>query len=387
MSFVGIDVGGTYVKAAAFDAAGEPERVLRTPIPPFLDSTGAAREIDPVALIAVVEALLNDVAFDLDRVDGVLVTGQMAGIAFVDAAGNAVAPLVSWQDMRVTGVEQVAAGLGDAVLARTGDGIRIGLPLVTLTGIERPAGARVTSLLAYVAGALAGVWAPVVHVTDAAAWGLLDVAADAWLPEAVAAAGLSADELPAVSSSLAPVGWCAAFDAPVLCAVGDQQAALLGAGLRSSEVGAHIATGGHVSVISTSLESPAQLRPYFGGQFLHTITHQPAGRLLTAVLADTVGHEPTDADWDWAVSAVNNGDPAAAGVLAAVDEIAAAFVSGARRLGAAPGMTIRFSGGLAQKFTPLQDRIVAALDLPYVVFDGDDAALAGLGILSRGLTA
>lgn len=385
MSFVGIDVGGTYVKAARFDHAGVPGSVVREPVPPFLDATGEAREIDPDQLLAAVSSVLSAVTADGDRVDGVLVTGQMAGLAFTDAAGAALAPLVSWQDARVTSVDAVAARLGGAALATTGDGIRVGLPLVSLTGLPRPSGASVTSLVAFVSGSLAGVRAPVVHTTDAASWGLLDVRAAAWSPAALAVVGLAVDDLPLVSSAVVPVGLSSEHAAPVYCAVGDQQAALLGAGLQPGEVSMNIATGGQVSILSASPASPAQVRPYFDGQYLHTITHQPSGRRLTAAVASAVGHAPADGDWSWAVEALRAGDPAAAVVAEAVEEIAGAFVSGARRLGS--GTSIRFSGGLAQKFTPLQDRIVAELGLPYTVFEGDDAALAGLGVLARGLAA
>ena len=51
MSFVGIDVGGTFLKAAILTRAGEVGPVTRLPVPDFLDTLGAAREIDPGRLV------------------------------------------------------------------------------------------------------------------------------------------------------------------------------------------------------------------------------------------------------------------------------------------------------------------------------------------------
>ena len=67
-------------------------------------------------------------------------------------------------------------------------------------------------------------------------------------------------------------------------AIGDQQAALLGAGLQSHELSINCSTGSQVSQITPEFRPAAcQTRCWFGGQFLNTITHIPAGRSLTVL--------------------------------------------------------------------------------------------------------
>jgi xylulokinase len=69
---------------------------------------------------------------------------------------------------------------------------------------------------------------------------------------------------------------------PVFTPVGDQQASLLGVGLREDEVAVNVGTGGQVARIlrEFSYGTHYQTRPYFEDLFLATITHLPAGRLV-----------------------------------------------------------------------------------------------------------
>jgi sugar (pentulose or hexulose) kinase len=256
---------------------------------------------------------------------------------------------------------------------------------VTLAHLGVPEGARVTSLLAFVAGALGGVRAPVVHVTDAAAWGMYDLRADQWSEATLDLVGLDTVDMPDVTWELAPVG--ARAGVPVMCAIADQQASLLGAGLGEGvpQVSVNLATGCQVSVVSDSIASPAQTRPYLPARgrrrYLHTVTHLPAGRLLTAAVLEARGS--TDrADWQWAVGSVGSDSR----VGAAVDTIVAAIVAAVDRLGAR-GLPVRFSGGLVQQFAPIRDRLLQELAVAGSVFPGDDASLAGLGRLVAGSRA
>jgi len=87
-----------------------------------------------------------------------------------------------------------------------------------------------------------------------------------------------------VTSSISPVGISAEFACPVFVAVGDQQASLLGAGLKFGEISLNIATGSQVSCISNEALEGTQTRPYFYGDLLTTVTHIPAGRALNVLL-------------------------------------------------------------------------------------------------------
>ena len=373
MSSVGLDVGGTFLKAAWLDDASL--QVTRRPIPDFLDRTGKAREIDPDALMASINDLLDEV-IESRSCERILITGQMAGLAFVDENGRALGPLMSWQDTRFDAVDRVRQKLSPEELACLGDGLRVGLPLVTLHQLAVPSGAFVTSLLGYVAGALADTRASSMNATDAASLGLLDVANCVWSPAALAVAGIEAGQLPTPVCGLASVGSSARFGAQVVTPVGDQQAALMGAGLSEGEVSMNIATGCQVSMVTKVAESPAQLRPYFHGQYLQTVTHLPAGRLLATAVHQDTGHLPPGDEWTLALQHAD--DPGTA-VGRSVQRIASACVDAAHTLGS--GSRIVFSGGVAQKVDAVRELIARDLSLPSRVYSGDDAALEGLGQL------
>jgi sugar (pentulose or hexulose) kinase len=376
VSSLAVDVGGTFIKAAVI-TEGRVGKVVRAPIPEFLDPSGAlgehghAREIDPASLDAAVNEALASLRSGVELDGRVFVSGQMAGLAFVDDTGAALAPLISWQDTRYVDVDRVAAAIGAEPVVDLGDGLRVGSPVVTLASQTRPAGSHVTSLIAYVAGRIAGVRARAVHATDAGSWGLLDTRRGRWSEPACRAAGVAPGSLPCVVAGIEPVS----PGSGVHVAIADQQAALLGAGLEPGWVSVNLATGCQVSLLSDDFGTSAQTRPYFGagfgGRYLHTVTHLPAGRLLAAELRATRGSE----DWDWlARQGLDQ--------LGAVDVVVRGIADAVNRLGAA-GQPILFSGGVIQQLPALQERIVNLTGARGSrVFRGDDAALAGLVMLA-----
>lgn len=154
-------------------------------------------------------------------------------------------------------------------------------------------------------------------------------------------------------------------------AIADQQAALLGAGLEPGWVSVNLATGCQVSVLSDEFSTSVQTRPYFGGRFLHTVTHLPAGRLLAAALRSARGFE----DWEWLATSGME--------LEAVHQVVQGVAGAAGRLNA-KGMPVLFTGGLVQQLPALRERIAIKLRASAVrVFAGDDAALGGLATLAR----
>jgi sugar (pentulose or hexulose) kinase len=376
VSSLAVDVGGTFIKAAVIDD-GHVGPVSRVPIPPFLDSSGEvgelgyAREIDASALDAAVHSVISSVSAGANLDGRVFVSGQMAGLAFIDESGAAAAPLISWQDTRYGDVAAVESAIGSDAVADLGDGVRVGSPVVTLAAHPRPSGCRVTSLLAYLAGRIAGGRAMVVHATDAASWGLLDVRHGEWSKAACRVAGVDPALLPRVTRTVD----VAVPGTGVRVAIGDQQASLLGAGLEPGWVSVNLATGCQVSVLADEFSQDVQTRPYFGsdlgGRYLHTVTHLPAGRLLTSSLITARGSE----DWEWLAGPGMELLDAVGAVIAGISEAAA-------RLGAL-GRPVLFSGGLIQRLPALHARIAAALGASDVrVFEGDDAALAGLARLA-----
>lgn len=380
VSSLAIDVGGTFVKAARISEGQILGNVARVPTPGFLGRNAStieakgAREIDPGALDQALTGALREIRAHSCDIERVYVTGQMAGLAFVDDRGRALAPLISWQDSRYSDIDKVERVLGVNEVERLGDGLRVGLPLVTLAAHKRPRGSFVTSLIAYVAGRLARQRAQFVHVTDAASWGMLDVYASQWSEAACALVGLSQADLPRVTGKMGAV----APSSIVRVAVGDQQAALLGAGLPPGTVSVNLATGCQVSRLDSNISSTVQTRPYFGGLYLHTVTHLPAGRLLRKALIESRGND-SSGDWAW-LRESGDQDPRVFGTGV---HMAVAIKEAIAKL-AATSHPLLLSGGLIQRVAWLRALVLDTLgNPPWTIFGGDDAAIAGLRHLSQ----
>jgi hypothetical protein len=211
---------------------------------------------------------------------------------------------------------------------------------------------------------------------------------------------------------------------PCFPSIGDQQCALLGAALAPGELSLNIATGSQVSLLRPALTfGDYQVRPFFDGGWLNTITHIPAGRaleLLVALLCELAESQgvqapdpwgaiaravdatpETDLTIDLAFFASALGDRGAIGNIhernlsaghlfrAAFERMADTYATCARRL--APDgdwQQLVFSGGLAQNLTALRESIVRRFSARHRVCITPEDTLQGLlsGKLTLSLT-
>ena len=132
MDHLGLDLGTTTISAAVLDADG---RLLCTRTVPGGAAVAGqpwehkqdARGIEHAAL-----SLLDGLLQEFPDIGCVGLTGQMHGIVYVDAAGQLLSPLYTWQDE--TGAQPGANGKSMAarLTARTGYPLASGYGLVTL---------------------------------------------------------------------------------------------------------------------------------------------------------------------------------------------------------------------------------------------------------------
>lgn len=123
---------------------------------------------------------------------------------------------------------------------------------------------------------------PLCHPTNAAATGLYDLRTGGWnrkLTERYANDGIVFPLIgrSAVNFELEGISYQANP------AIGDQQAALLGAGLQTeNSMSFNLGTGAQVARLTQDIRrtSEYQIRPYFRGYYLMTIPHLPSGRAL-----------------------------------------------------------------------------------------------------------
>ncbi|MFJ6128661.1 FGGY family carbohydrate kinase [Streptomyces griseoviridis] len=136
--FIGIDVGTSTVKAAAFDTAGTELAVEARQITLSLDEGVVEQDMDEVyaAVVAVLDALTARLPGPVELAG---LTGQGDGVWLVDAAGRPVRAAASWMDGRAHALVDrwLADGTFEAVFRRTGGALFPGSPGPLLAWLDR----------------------------------------------------------------------------------------------------------------------------------------------------------------------------------------------------------------------------------------------------------
>ena len=270
MDHLGLDLGTTTISAAVLDADG---RLLCTRTVPG----GAAvagqpweRKQDASGIECTALSLLDGLLQEFPDIGCVGLTGQMHGIVYVDAAGQLLSPLYTWQDE--TGAQPGPDGKSTAarLTARTGYPLASGYGLVTLAchqaaGTIPNGAAAVCTIADYLAMRLSGRTAPCLTPSMAASLGLFD--GTDFDREAVRRAGLPERLLPEVSEKAELTGG----RLHVFAALGDNQASFLGAGQgRLDAPLVNIGTGSQFSFFTKERRTVPGLetRPFPGGWLL-----------------------------------------------------------------------------------------------------------------------
>ena len=116
---LGLDLGTTRSKALLLDAEGAEVAVAVVPTP-FQASNGRI-EASAERLISAAATLVATMGTARNRVAAVGIAGMAECGAALDAAGEALAPVIAWHDPRGAEVaEHLARRFGDAVGLRTG---------------------------------------------------------------------------------------------------------------------------------------------------------------------------------------------------------------------------------------------------------------------------
>ncbi|MBT2368389.1 carbohydrate kinase [Streptomyces sp. ISL-10] len=135
--FIGIDVGTSVVKAAAFDASGTALAVESRPV--ALDIRGGHVEQDMDEVYDAVVDVLGALTARGEPVALVGLTGQGDGVWLVDEDGRPVRPAISWMDGRAHELvgEWLASGVFESVFRRTGSAMFPGCPGPVLAWLEQ----------------------------------------------------------------------------------------------------------------------------------------------------------------------------------------------------------------------------------------------------------
>jgi xylulokinase len=417
LSSILLDIGGSYIKSAIIESGKNNFENLRLyPTPEFIDDNSKKRVIPTEELLRVIDAAIEVQLQYKPEAKRIFTSGQMGGYVVKTEKGFEI---VSWQDNRslspkyVDRYEEFEKWLrSSSSFIDTGSEIRPGLPLCSLaiSGedetelMQQP----FRSVISFVTSYLTGFSSDDMHVTDAAASGMFDIAKNKWSLELVSKVSASLKFQNALSD-VEKIGFSKKLGLNVYCGVGDQQASLFGAGLDSDNIVINIGTGGQVSGIHSGVDqiNEYQVRPYFNGKKIRTITHLPSGRAFKAFVQFCVSENPSDADYqsfismgasspDYSLIDLSNYEETIEAISKSINSknhsFAAAsffnsFIDSYVRSLVALNLSgkLIFAGGLGQKIELISKEISDRTNRDYSISSMQETTLAGLGKIANSL--
>lgn len=277
MYLAGIDIGTTSICLIVTNAENGSvvQTVARTNDAALPSTQFWERAQNADRIVQLVQSLIEECQDDWNNVRAIGISCQMHGVLYVNNEGQAVSPLVTWQDGR----GELLAGSGRSYASElselTGYALHTGYGLVThfyLTKQESlPSGAvKLCTIGDYVAMQLCTEKTPRIDSSNAASLGLFTLANRQFDKDKLVAAGMDAEFLPELIRH-DPVAGRTADGKKVLWAIGDNQASFLGAvpSFKGTLL-VNIGTGSQVSVYSPDyIECPQlETRPFMDDGYL-----------------------------------------------------------------------------------------------------------------------
>lgn len=269
---IGIDLGTTTISLVSVDAVTE-ELLVQTTV--LSESTLPSKEHvlqDPQSILEKAVSSLNKMIKQFPNVSVIGLTGQMHGILYLNQQGEAISPLYTWQDLSA----ELQKGIcyRDKAFACCGETAPSGYGLMTHYVLhcqgKVPAGASTFCTIAdYLGMRLTGRTKPCLHISNAAALGFFDLVSGKFKHEVLERLGIDIALLPPCTGQSEMLGRFQ--NIPVSVAIGDNQAAFLGA-VDDPEhaILMNIGTGSQISMLTDEqVKHPAlEIRPFVDGNYL-----------------------------------------------------------------------------------------------------------------------
>lgn len=302
-TYLGIDLGTSFIKGAVLDLErGVLRDVQRIPFPsPVRVVPPYYHEIDPREVALRTRGLLDMLLRVAPEASGLMVCSQMHALVLTDDAGDLASNCISWLDQRALESHPSRVGSYFEVLSERihgeeaqelGNALHPSLPICSLfwyveSGHLPPNEVTPVSLADFVLARLCGV-RPTMERTHAAAHGAFNLRSDEWHWGVIDRLGLLPGlRWPTLVETGTIIGWAEIGATRLRChaPVADHQCALVGALLDDGELSVNVSTGSQVALLSPRFEfGDYEVRPFFDGRFLKTVTRIPAGRALNALM-------------------------------------------------------------------------------------------------------
>lgn len=255
MEAIGIDLGTTSICGVSIDVeTGALIKSRTISSNAFIKGEAFEKIQSPEKIIKIATEILEDLICDETKVIGV--TGQMHGIVYTDKNGKAVSPLYTWQDGRgnlpyknTTYAEYLGSfsGFGNVTDFYNRE-----------NGIRPKEAVSFCTIHDYLVMHLCSLTTPVIHVSDAASFGLFNLNENKFCCEFNA-------------EVVNDCKICGSYKGiPVSIAIGDNQASVFSTLKNEDDLLLNIGTGSQVSVISDKIVCGENIetRPYFEGKYL-----------------------------------------------------------------------------------------------------------------------
>ncbi|MBE6707738.1 MAG: hypothetical protein E7578_00675 [Ruminococcaceae bacterium] len=273
---VGIDIGTTSISIAVLDI--NKLCICKTYTLPYncdIPNTYCdLREQDPDLIYKNVQILLAEVNEEFPHISSIGVTGQMHGILYIDKKGNAVSPLINWQDKRGDRLFEDTVSYCSKIFEITGEAVPSGYGLATLFYDHHndrvPENAySFCSIMDYVAIKLTGSTTPVIHSSVANSFGLFDLKKCCFKTDKINMLGINIPHIPQVTDDYLITGYYGT--AAVSVAIGDNQASYLGSVKDiDNSILVNIGTGSQISAVTDTLEvnNDLEIRPLVKDKYI-----------------------------------------------------------------------------------------------------------------------
>jgi glycerol kinase len=303
-----LDIGGTDIKIGVGISGGLSTIYYeRYRMPSFISPH--QKEIDPSLILSQVKSALFDCIGMMGKPNEILVAGQTASWILTTESGRPITNVISWQsnaevdtvlNSKIYGSDYE---LQKNTLLHNGNENSEGAPWRSLPSTILKSGLHTGvllyhSLISWIVWELTDHVNHVIHLTDAAASGMVRIPECEWMGN-FQMDGVSVS-FPLILDEIRPAGNLSGTEVKVYIALADQQVSLLGVDLSQSEFAINAGTGGQVAcLVPEIIATPGKIRPYFSGNFLVTYTHIPSGRFLEKFLRCIDDQSMKGLDWSW----------------------------------------------------------------------------------------
>ena len=275
MNFSGIDIGTSSICGIVYNTVSKDiVSIAKINNTDMLSCNVWEKVQDANSIVDIVLDLIQELRIQYPDIKGIGLSGQMHGILYVNAEGEAVSPLYTWQDMRGSLLYKDGMSYAAYLSKQTGFPLSTGFGLVThyynkVNSLVPQNAVKLCTIMDYTAMRLTGKCEPLVDCSNAASLGFFDKEKLAFDKEALWNVGIDSSILPEIGKAFSRVGHYENIS--VYTAIGDNQASFLGS-IRDIRHSIHITVGtsSQISVYSEDYVNVPLLdtRPLPGGGYI-----------------------------------------------------------------------------------------------------------------------